>query len=428
MANLYEFSKENFLGDEFTDLFKKVENSRESFFITGRAGTGKSTFLRYFSQKTKKKFVILAPTGIAALNVSGQTIHSFFKFPPRIITDSHIKKVENNKIYSRIDCIIIDEASMVRADLMDGVDKFMRLNGKDSLKPFGGCQLLLFGDLFQLPPVTNDSEYVFSNYYESPYFFDAKCFKKLSLNTVELNKVYRQKEESFVNILNEIRAGEISDEALSIINSRVSKVSDDSIILTCNNWHASGINRIRIEKLSGNKRVLNGEVTGELKEFPVEKDLELKIGAKVMIVKNHPDFLYYNGSIGFVHEISKELVTVKLGAGFVGIERNTYEKIRYDYDERHDRILSKIVATFKQFPLKLAYALTIHKSQGQTFDNITIDFGSGAFAHGQAYVALSRCTSLEGLKLSRPLRKTDIIIDKRINNFLNNEQKKVDKF
>jgi ATP-dependent DNA helicase PIF1 len=212
MTNLFEFNKDNYLGDEFTDLFKKIENSKESFFITGKAGTGKSTFLKYFSQKTKKRFVILAPTGIAALNVSGQTIHSFFKFPPRIITDSHIKKMENNKIYLKIDCIIIDEVSMVRADLMDGVDKFMRLNGRDSKLPFGGCQLLLFGDLFQLPPVTNDSEYIFSNYYESPYFFDAKCFKRFNINTIELSKVYRQKEESFVKILNEIRNGEISDD------------------------------------------------------------------------------------------------------------------------------------------------------------------------------------------------------------------------
>jgi GTPase SAR1 family protein len=428
MSNLFEFNKENYLGEEFADLFKMVEASNGSFFITGKAGTGKSTFLKYFSQKTKKKFVILAPTGIAALNVSGQTIHSFFKFPPRIITDSHIKRIENGKIYSSIDCIIIDEASMVRADLMDGVDKFMRLNGRDSKLPFGGCQLLLFGDLFQLPPVANDSEYIFSNYYESPYFFDAKCFKKFNIATVELSKVYRQKEESFINILNEIRNGKISNESLDIINSRVSDEADDSIILTCNNWHASSINKLRIEKLPGSKRVLNGEVTGELKEFPVEKDLELKIGAKVMVVKNHPDFLYYNGSIGLVHEIGKELVTVKIDNSFFGIEKHTYEKIKYEYDERHDKIFSKTVATFRQFPLKLAYALTIHKSQGQTFDNVTVDFGNGAFAHGQAYVALSRCTSLSGLKLRRPLQKTDIIVDKRINNFLSNEQKRVNNF
>jgi hypothetical protein len=428
MSTLFEFSNDLDLGTEFNELFRRVENSRDSFFITGKAGTGKSTFLKFFSKKTKKKFVILAPTGIAALNVSGQTIHSFFKFPPRIITDSHVKKMENNKMYSRIECIIIDEASMIRADLMDGIDKFMRLNGKDSKLPFGGCQLLLFGDLFQLPPVANDSEYIFSNYYASPYFFDAKCFKKFNLNTVELDKIYRQKEEDFISILNEIRNGDISDESLRIINSRVSREPDDSLILTCNNWHASNINKMRIEKLPRNKKVLNGEVAGELKEFPVDKDLELKIGAKVMIVKNHPDFLYYNGSIGLVHDISKDLITVKLGAGFVGIERHTYEKIKYDYDERHDKIFSKTVATFKQFPLKLAYALTIHKSQGQTFDNITIDFGSGAFAHGQAYVALSRCTSLNGLKLSKPLQKKDIIIDKRINNFLNPVQKKFDDF
>lgn len=425
MSNLFEFSKENYLGDEFNDLFNTVENSKDSFFITGKAGTGKSTFLKFFSKKTKKKFIILAPTGIAALNVSGQTIHSFFKFPPKIITDSNVKKVENNKLYSRIDCIIIDEASMVRADLMDGMDKFMRLNGNDSKLPFGGCQLLLFGDLFQLPPVSRDSEYIFSNYYESPYFFDAKCFKNVNLNTVELTKVYRQKEEKFISILNEIRKGDISDESLKIINSRVSTEPDDSIILTCNNWHASNINKAMLNKLPGMKKVFAGEVTGELKEFPVDKDLELKVGSKVMIVKNHPDFLYYNGSIGLVHEVSKDLITIKLGAGFVGIEKNTYEKVKYDYDERHDKIFSKIVATFKQFPLKLAYALTIHKSQGQTFDNITIDFGGGAFAHGQAYVALSRCTSLNGLKLSKPLNKRDIIIDKRINNFLYPEQKKI---
>jgi ATP-dependent DNA helicase PIF1 len=423
MSNLFEFNKENYLGDEFNDLFKKIDSSKESFFITGKAGTGKSTFLKFFSKKTRKRFIILAPTGIAALNVRGQTIHSFFKFPPRIITNSHVKKIENNKLYSRIDCIIIDEASMIRADLMDGIDKFMRLNGKDSKLPFGGCQLLLFGDLYQLPPVTSSSEYIFSNYYDSPYFFDAKCFKKFNLNTVELSKIYRQKEEVFIKVLNEIRNGDISDESLKIINSRVSRDADDSIILTCNNWHASNINKMRINKLPGIKKILNGEITGELRAFPVDKYLMLKVGSKVMIVKNHPDFLYYNGSIGLVHEISKDLITIKLGAGFVGIEKHTYEKIKYDYDERRDKISSKIVATFKQFPIKLAYALTIHKSQGQTFKNLTIDFGSGAFAHGQAYVALSRCTSLNGLKLSKPLQKKDIIIDERIVNFLNPKQK-----
>jgi len=424
MSSLLDF-EEGYFGEEFASLYRKIEGSKESFFITGRAGTGKSSFLKYFCQKTRKNFVVLAPTGIAALNVSGQTIHSFFKFPPRIITDSQIKKVEKPKLYQKIDCIIIDEASMVRADLMDGIDKFMRLNGRDSSKPFGGCQLLLFGDLYQLPPVANDSEYIFSDYYDSPYFFSAKCFKNYNINIYELNHVYRQKEQAFVDILNEIREGDISEESLKIINSRVSEKKEGSIILTCNNWHASNINKFQLDKLNGNKKVLNAEITGELKDFPVEKELELKLGAKVMIVKNHPDLLYYNGSIGIVHEISKDLVTVKLDNAFVGIDRHTYEKVKYDYDERTEKIASKVVATFKQFPLKLAYALTIHKSQGQTFDRCIIDFGSGAFAHGQAYVALSRCTSIEGLNLSRPLKKSDIIIDERINEFLKPSQKKI---
>jgi Cdc6-like AAA superfamily ATPase len=284
MSNLLDFEKDDF-GEEFAKLYRKIEDSKESFFITGRAGTGKSTFLKYFCQKTRKKFVVLAPTGIAALNVSGQTIHSFFKFPPRIITDAQIKKIEKPKLYQNIDCIIIDEASMVRADLMDGIDKFMRLNGKDSSKPFGGCQLLLFGDLYQLPPVTNDSEYMFSEYYASPYFFSAKCFKNYNINNFELSQVYRQKEQSFVDILNEIREGDISEASLDIINSRVNEKKEGSIILTCNNWHASNINKFQLGKLEGGKRMLNAEVTGEIKDFPVEKDLELKIGAKVMIVK-----------------------------------------------------------------------------------------------------------------------------------------------
>jgi len=428
MSNLLDFDSKKGLEGEFLELFKKIESSNESFFVTGKAGTGKSTFLKNFSSKTKKRFVVLAPTGVAALNVSGQTIHSFFKFPPRIITNSHIKKAENSKIYSRIDCLIIDEASMVRADLMDGVDKFMRLNGKDSKLPFGGAQLLLFGDLCQLPPVSNDSEYIFSNYYNSPYFFDAKCFKNLKLNVVELSKVYRQKDEGFIKILNEVREGDLSDEALKIINSRVSNKETDALILTCTNWQALSINALRIDKLAGKKVVLSGEVTGELKEFPVPKELELKVGAKVMIVKNHPDFLYCNGSLGLVHKIEPNLVTVNLNGSYFGIERHNYEKIKYDYDERHDKIISKTVATFKQFPLKLAYALTIHKSQGQTFDDLVIDFGSGAFAHGQAYVALSRCSSLNGLVLRKPLKKSDIIVDKRINSFLNNSQKKIDGF
>ncbi|MDD5054564.1 MAG: DEAD/DEAH box helicase, partial [Candidatus Nanoarchaeia archaeon] len=423
-----DFDSKTGWSDNFSELFVRIESTDESFFITGRAGTGKSTFLKNFASRTKKKFVVLAPTGVAALNVSGQTIHSFFKFPPRIITSSHIKKIENNKIYSRIDCLIIDEASMVRADLMDGIDKFMRLNGRDSRLPFGGVQLLLFGDLFQLPPVANDSEYIFSNYYKSPYFFDAKCFKNLSINAVELSTVYRQSDESFINILNEVRKGCLSPESLEIINSRVSFEKKDAVILTCTNWQASAINNSKLEKLAGKKTVLNGELTGELKDFPVPKDLELKMGAKIMIVKNHPDFSYCNGSVGTVHKIEPDLVTVNIGGAYYGLERHTYEKIKYEYDARTDKITSKVVATFRQFPLKLAYALTIHKSQGQTFDDLIIDFGSGAFAHGQAYVALSRCSSLNGLVLRKPLKMNDIMVDGRVNDFLDNAQKRIDKF
>lgn len=424
MNDLLDFMENNTISSEFKDLFLRIESSKSSFFITGRAGTGKSTFLKYFAKNTKKKIVVLAPTGIAAINVGGQTIHSFFKFPPRIITDLSIKKIENNKIYSKIDCIIIDEASMIRADIIDGIDKFMRLNGNDSKTPFGGVQIILFGDLYQLPPVVNKAEYVFSNYYNSPYFFDSKSIKKIQLKTIELKNVYRQNEEDFIKILDQIRTGKINDESLKLLNSRVlNSFSNNNIVLTCNNYHAKRINNYMIEKINEKNFILNGEVTGEFREFPVEKDLKLKIGAKVMITINHPDFAYFNGSIGVIHKIEDKLITVKLDSGFVGIEKYSYEKIKYDYDERKDKIISKIVGTFKQFPIKLAYALTIHKSQGQTFDEVIIDFGSGAFAHGQAYVALSRCKTLKGITLKRPIKHSDIIVDKRINDFLS--QKKI---
>ncbi|MBN1923477.1 MAG: AAA family ATPase [Nanoarchaeota archaeon] len=438
VENIFECIKNNieesFVNDEFKKTFDLLENSSDSFLITGKAGTGKSTFLRFFRNKTKKRVVVVAPTGLSALNVEGQTIHSFFRLPPRVIEAKHVKKLENTSLYEKLDAIIIDEVSMVRADLLDGIDKFMRKNGKYNDLPFGGVQLIMFGDLFQLPPVTNEDSRVLNYRYDSPYFFSAYSFKDLNVKVLELENVYRQKDEDFIRVLDNIRKKELNSNALSIINSRVnvSFQPDDSFItLTPTNKLADELNNKRLNSLTGRifeyAARFEGGLKSEDKGLPAPSVLRLKKGARVIFVKNDNNSQWVNGSLGVVDDLDKKMIIVKLDSGsFVGVERTSWDKISYKFDEVNNKVITESSGKFTQFPLKLAWALTIHKSQGQTFDKVFIDLRSGAFAHGQTYVALSRCRTLNGIVLKSPVKESDVIVDDVVTKFLNEKQLRLD--
>jgi ATP-dependent DNA helicase PIF1 len=426
------------INERFKEAFDLMENTDKHVLITGRAGTGKSTLLEYFRSKTKKNIVVLAPTGVAAVNVKGVTIHSFFKFKPDIALNK-IKKERDNRIYKSLDAIVIDEISMVRADLLDCIDRFMRLNGKDEEKPFGGVQMIFFGDLYQLPPVVKaDERLIFKQHYKSSYFFDSKVFEKIRIEFVELEKIYRQKDEKFIRLLNAIRNNSFTDKDIEEINKRVIEdfkedPNDFYIRLTSTKKLAEEINERNLSMLKGRLYEYSGIIKGQFHEsyLPVEKELKLKIGAQVMLVNNDSLGRWVNGSIGKIASIERneeenDLINIELSDGKeFGVYPYTWNIYEATLDEATGSIDYKPIGSFTQYPIKLAWAITIHKSQGKTFDKVIIDFGKGAFAHGQVYVALSRCTSLEGIVLKRPIRREDIIVDWRIAKFLARLQYKI---
>lgn len=418
---------------EFDRALELMNNSNNCIFITGEAGTGKSTLLKFFVANTKKRIVVLSPTGIAAINIGGQTIHSFFRFPPRAVILSDITK-HQGEVYRALDAIIIDEVSMVRADLMDAIDKSLRINRDCLDQPFGGVQIILFGDLFQLPPVITKSEegQYFSQYYRSPYFFDAHVFNNVEIKLIKLKTVYRQHDAKFIEILNQIRTNRINDEILGILNQRVSpyfesKPSDGYIILTTTNRRADIKNAQELEKLPDKVRIYEGDIQGQFDEifYPTELRLHLKVGAQVMMLTNDAGKRWFNGTVGIVEELSDDLIKIKIPKP-VGqppqiyeVSRHTWQVPRYSIDHTAGILQSEIVGTFIQFPVKLAWAITIHKSQGKTLDRVILDLTDGAFAHGQIYVALSRCIALNGLVLKKAIQKRDIIVDQRVFGFLN---------
>ena len=407
-----------------------LEDTSKNLFITGRAGTGKSTLLEYFRSITKKNVVVLAPTGVAALNVKGQTIHSFFHFKPDI-TVAGVKRLNRYKtvIYKEIDVLIIDEISMVRADLLDCVDRFMRLNGKNPSLPFGGVQIVLIGDLYQLSPVvTSDDKELFENYYESPYFFDSKVFKTLNVKLVELTKHYRQVERKFIDLLNAVRNNSITTEQLNEINSRFDSSHSNSnsyITLTTTNKLADEINQRCLSNISEKSYSYKAVVSGEFEKrvFPTDDLLTLKEGAQIMMLNNDPEGRWVNGSIGKIikiehNDLDNDILQITLDEGLnVSVAPYTWDVFRFRYDETGGKISSSKAGSFKQYPLMLAWAVTIHKSQGKTFDNVIIDVGYGTFAHGQLYVALSRSRTLDGIILKRKIEKRHILMDDRILHF-----------
>jgi len=422
------------LNPQFKKALDLMENTGKNLFVTGKAGTGKSTLLQYFRLNTQKKVVVLAPTGVAALNVNGETIHSFFGFKPGIT----IKKVDklkrkNSGIYQEIDVIIIDEISMVRADLLDCVNLFLRLKGRDSSRAFGGVQMIFIGDLYQLPPVVKDEEKeMMRMHYESPYFFDAKVFEYFSMEFIELGKIYRQEDENFISLLNSIRNNSISYKQIATLNERLgfefTKELEKgfAVHLTTTNKMALEINNERLNELGAEVATYQAQVSGDFndKSYPTDYELKVGRGAQIMMLNNDSSGRWVNGSVGKIVDIrpsndGMDVILVELANGRTEeVLPHVWEVLHYKLNENTHTIDTETAGTFTQHPMKLAWAITIHKSQGKTFDRVIIDIGTGTFAHGQMYVALSRCVSLEGVSLKKPIKKSHILMDWKIREFM----------
>lgn len=412
--------------EEFRHAFDLMEKTNKSAFITGKAGTGKSTLLKYFRVNTSKNVVVLAPTGIAALQVNGVTIHSFFQFPPELLQKSRIQKIYRKApLMKKIDILIIDEISMVRADMIDAIDHSLRLH-RESDEPFGGVQIIFFGDLYQLPPVvTGDLKQFFADNFKSEYFFGAEVFKSFSFSVIELQKVYRQTDHTFIDLLNNIREGKILESDLISLNKRlfpdfVASKDDLFITLASTNYIADSENQRRLNFIENPTYTFNATISGDFdsKSYPTDYDLNLKVEAQVMLIKNDPDKRWVNGTIARVMDLSESNIKVEVNGINYDIQPSVWENIEYQYDQEKRKILPIVKGSFSQYPLKLAWAVTIHKSQGRTFQQVVIDLGSGAFAHGQTYVALSRCTSFEGIILKNLIRAKDIIVDQKVKDFM----------
>lgn len=415
--------------EEFNKAFEILNDSADNLFITGKAGTGKSTFLEYFKKHTKKKIAVLAPTGVAALNIKGQTIHSFFKFKPRLLTSDHIKKKFNAKLYQKLDMIIIDEISMVRADVFNAIEYFLRLNGPKSGEPFGGVQICVIGDLYQLPPIVSFAEKdIFYNLYKSSFFFDSEAFEMAKFGMVEFHKIYRQSEEYFIKMLNDIRTGDISQQALDFINTRYNanhNEQEGAVTLTTTNKIADKINVFKLGQIQQQEFSYMGKIIGDflLKEdkLPAPMELKLKVGSQVMFTRNNMQKKWVNGTIGRVVLLSEKEIIVEVEKNGkkknYNVEKEMWESIEYSYEEGSEKIKEKVKGQYLQYPLVTAWAITIHKSQGKTLENVVIDLGYGAFASGQLYVALSRCRTFEKIILKKPVTYRDVKCDLNVVQF-----------
>lgn len=427
---------------EFQDALNLVKYTRQSLFLTGKAGTGKSTFLRYICENTKKKHVVLAPTGIAAINAGGSTLHSFFKLPfhPLLPDDPNLSLQKgrihdffkytkaHRKLLEELELIIIDEISMVRADIIDAVDRILRVYSHNLREPFGGKQILLVGDVFQLEPVVkNDEREILNRFYPTPYFFSAQVFSQIDLVSIELQKVYRQSDPVFVGVLDRIRNNTVGAADLQLLNRRygvdiAQAEADMYITLATRRDQVDHINERKLNELPGDAVTFSGEIHGDFPEssLPTSQELVLKTGAQVIFIKNDFDKRWVNGTIGVVSgmDLDTETLYVITDDGKeCDVKRESWRNIRYKYNEGKKEIEEEELGTFTQYPLRLAWAITVHKSQGLTFARAVIDFTGGVFAGGQTYVALSRCTSLEGIQLKKPVGRADVFVRPEITQF-----------
>ncbi len=434
---------------EFQDALNLIQYTRQSVFLTGKAGTGKSTFLKYVCANVKKKHVVLAPTGIAAINAGGSTLHSFFKLPfhPLLPDDPNFSlkggklhsflkySTEHRKLIKEIELVIIDEISMVRADIIDFIDKVLRVYSQNMREPFGGKQILLVGDVYQLEPVVkSDEREILNRFYPTPYFFSAKVFSEIELVSIELTKVYRQTDKVFVNVLDHIRTNTAGAADLQLLNTRYNteieaSETDMYVTLATRRDTVNFINEKKLAELPGESAILKGEIKGEFPEnsLPTQMELELKPGAQIIFIKNDYDKRWVNGTIGTISGIDENdtlYVITEDGQEF-DVKKERWANIRYRYNEQEKKIEEEELGVFIQYPIRLAWAITIHKSQGLTFSRVVIDFTGGVFAGGQAYVALSRCTSLDGIQLKKPISRGDIFVRPEIVTFaqrFNNRQ------
>ncbi len=419
------------LTDEFRQTFNLMENTSDNLIITGKAGTGKSTLLKYFLVHTQKPAVALAPTGIAAINIGGDTIHKFFHFPPHLLTPDDIN-IRPNKLYENIETLIIDEFSMVNANLLDAVDEMLRGNGKKPFEPFGGVQIIFFGDFFQLPPVVAtpaERAYYANEYNNNPWFFGSRVFQRddFKYKIVELQENHRQNEQQFMEMLDNMRLGRQTQEQMNLLNSRFGvdnhDISEYPIMLVPTNRKSEDYNAYKLDELDTQEYVFEGKCEGEFPKdrFPTLPQLHLKAGAQVMTIVNNRNEGYVNGSIGKVISIKDDMIQIEVnsreGRHTCDVCRHTWENFRYHYIREEHRVAREKIGTFTQFPLKLAWSITVHKSQGLTFDAVTLDIGGNAFAPGLAYVAVSRCRSLEGLRLHSRIRSTDVKVDPHARQF-----------